>query len=166
MQRVKVPSAMEFTLILDWIANAETFDAWEELSEMIEDQPEEAWRFVRNMIDLAPTARLACVIAAGPLEDLLSKHSEMFGARMEDSARSDLRFHEALKGVWLSDPEWLAARMKAVLAEVPAGNAALPRVELSREDYRFISRWFHHADTMWAVTYINELVRTDADEAW
>ena len=43
------PTAHELTLLLDWMANAETFDAWEDVDEMVNKRPEDAWRLIRDM---------------------------------------------------------------------------------------------------------------------
>src|SRR5260370_33200653 len=100
------PTANELALLLDWIANAETCDRWEEVDDLVNKRPTEAWRLIREMVDVAPDDLLGA-IAAGPLENLLNWHGKEFVKRVETAATTDWRFQQCLRGVWLSEPKWL-----------------------------------------------------------
>ena len=158
------PTAHELTLLLDWMANAETSDAWEDVDEMVNKRPEEAWRLIRDMVDVAPDHLLG-TIAAGPLENLLNWHGKKFVERVELAAATDSRFQQCLRGVWLSEPKWLTRRINRAMkaaSKKPRRDAA----RLSKKRFRLIARWFHHSDTIWALEWLDELIRRDTDDAW
>jgi uncharacterized protein DUF6869 len=158
------PTAHELTLVLNWIANAETFDAWEDVDEMVTERPEEAWRLIRDMVDVAPDHLLG-TIAAGPLEDLLNRHGKKFVERVELAAATDSRFQQCLRGVWFSEPKWLARRINRAMnatSKKPRRDAA----RLSKKRVRLIARWFHNLDTAWTLGSLDELLRRDTDDAW
>lgn len=80
------------------------FWAWDRLTSLVLHQPEEAWPILLSLIAAAPEGQLG-YIGAGPLENLLSMHPAAFGQRIEEQARRDRRFREALASVWLSENE-------------------------------------------------------------
>ena len=51
--------------------------------------------------------------------------------------------------------------MKAA-SKKPRRDAA----RLSKKRFRLIARWFHHSDTIWALEWLDELIRRDTDDAW
>jgi hypothetical protein len=59
-----------------------------------------AWTIVVALIDRAPDDETLAFVAAGPLEDLIRRHSQQFGERIFDQARRDRRWRQALGGVW------------------------------------------------------------------
>ena len=158
------PTNTELTLILSWIENAQSFDAWEEVNEMVADHPEEAWRLIREMIDVAPNDLLLFGVAAGPLEDLLHRHGKAFAARVKKAAATDSQFHKCLAGVWLSKPKWLARSIGQSLTA--KGRRRRRSGDLPKTRARFIARWFHHSETIWASCRLEELTRTEPEYAW
>jgi uncharacterized protein DUF6869 len=141
----------------------ETFDAWEDLDEMVNERPEQAWRLIRDMVDIAPD-HLLSVIAAGPLESLLKRYGKKFVARMKKAAATDSQFQRCLRRVWLFKPEWLAREVNDAMASQSKPRPSAGRITKKRA--RFIARYFHHCDTLWAPSRLDELMRTDIDAAW
>jgi hypothetical protein len=77
------------------------------------------WRFILAAYprDLPPKA--VAVLAAGPLEELLSDHGPAYIEAVESLARKDPRFNHLLGGVWrLSMPDDVWARVQAARREV------------------------------------------------
>ena len=155
----------EVRLIVDWIAHAETISAAEELTRMVDADPEEAWLLMRTMLDLAPAEKLVSAVASGPLRELLAKYPERFADRMSEAARCDAQFHGALQGVWIAEPEWMSERVERLLRE-PVPLARRKVETISACDAALIARWFHHIDTSWAAEDLAEIILEDAEDAW
>jgi hypothetical protein len=94
-------------LVADWIRyhaqdrkpSDPLFAACGELDDLIRSSPEEAWTATLELIDLAADDRVLANVAAGPLEDLLTR-SARFIDRAELRARADPKFRRCLTGVW------------------------------------------------------------------
>jgi hypothetical protein len=70
------------------------------------EQPELTWHTILEIlseIGANTNDRLLGVLAAGPLEDLLSEHGETFIDRVELEARRNPEFALLLGGVWRND---------------------------------------------------------------
>lgn len=95
-------------LVADWIRyHAENrksddplFAACEEVDEFVSSQPETGWELILELIAAAPDDFILANVAAGPLEDLLTKWPDQFVDRAEVQARRDLKFRRCLTGVW------------------------------------------------------------------
>jgi hypothetical protein len=61
---------------------------------------DEAWAIVVDLVDQAPDDEALAFVAAGPLEELIRRHSQQCGDQILDQARRDRRFRQALGGVW------------------------------------------------------------------
>jgi hypothetical protein len=91
-------------------------DASFELDRLSREEPETAWAVILTIlrsIDALPSSRLFQVLAAGPLEDLLSEHGEALIDRIEAQASRDPKFKLLLGGVWqneMSDHLWARVR--------------------------------------------------------
>jgi hypothetical protein len=83
-------------------ADDEHFGAWEQLNELVRDQPERAWPVICEIIRrIAPADEdILAYVAAGPLEDLLAHHGHKFIDRVEAEANADPHFRRAVSGVW------------------------------------------------------------------
>jgi hypothetical protein len=75
-------------------------EEFNEINEWARKDPERLWPIVTTMVDRAPSEAVLWYVAAGPLEDLVSYHGPHFLDRLEDRARVNLRFRDALRGVW------------------------------------------------------------------
>jgi hypothetical protein len=95
-------------IVRGWFEYEETFWAWERVQDLVENDPEVAWRALVLAIQQADEGALEA-IGAGPLEDLLSKHGSAFIERIEARARTDSGLREALSAMWqseMSDDLW------------------------------------------------------------
>ncbi|HVR66881.1 MAG TPA: hypothetical protein VMT98_09580 [Verrucomicrobiae bacterium] len=85
------------------------------LDELIDAKPDSAWALILAILardESTPTVEL---LAAGPLENLLSKHGQAFIERVEAETRTNRRFARLLGGVWrhgMTDDVW--RRVQAV----------------------------------------------------
>ena len=92
---------------LDWVGGRE----WE----IIHDEPDVGWRLVLAIHEIDSSVEIQEVLAAGPLEDLLSKHGAGVIESIEAEARRSPSFAQLLGGVWknqMSDQVW--SRVQAV----------------------------------------------------
>jgi len=88
---------------------------WHEFDWAVQDYPELAWEAIVAAIDQPRMEAHLGLLAAGPLEDLLSKHGAAFIDRVEALARANAKFAWVLGGVWqhtMPEPLWL--RVQAV----------------------------------------------------
>lgn len=69
----------------------------------LDGHPEDAWNFILAVLERDREGETIAYLAAGPLENLLSKHGPSFIERVESEARSSRRFASLLAGVWKSD---------------------------------------------------------------
>ena len=100
--------AMPNPLVDDWIdycaagskASDPLFAAWERVDELVRRDPESGWSLVLELIAAAADDRILANVAAGPLEDLLSRDPDRFIERIELEARRDPKFRRCLTGVW------------------------------------------------------------------
>jgi hypothetical protein len=74
--------------------------AFDEVLNILADDPERLWRLTLEMIRRTTDELLLATVAAGPLEDLLCKHGSLFIDRVEALALSDQRFRSCLSNVW------------------------------------------------------------------
>jgi len=99
---------MPHLLVDDWIAyhvagsraSDPRFSAWAEVDDLVRRDPEAGWTLILELIVAAPDDRILANVAAGPLEDLLSRDAERFIDRLEVQARRDAKFRRCLTGVW------------------------------------------------------------------
>jgi hypothetical protein len=85
----------------------------------LEGEAELLWRFILLTYERNISDRVVAVLAAGPLEDLLSKHGPLYIDRVEQLAQADERFNHLLGGVWrlsMTDDVW--KRVQAVRKEI------------------------------------------------
>src|SRR5262245_19482900 len=65
----------------------ERFWAWQKLDELCGSQPEVAWGIVLEILRRTPSEQVLDNLAAGPLEDILALHGELFIGRVEAQAK-------------------------------------------------------------------------------
>jgi hypothetical protein len=75
--------------------------AWEKVRELVENNPEEAWKLTLLMINKSESDEALAHVAAGPLENLLNRHGLVLIDRIEDASRKDARVRLALSGAWI-----------------------------------------------------------------
>jgi hypothetical protein len=80
-----------------------------------EDDPDRAIDLILEILDIETNPVLLSMLAAGPLEDVISMNSI---DRIEREAATNKRFHDLLGGVWyFRAPEELKARLDALIGE-------------------------------------------------
>jgi hypothetical protein len=80
-----------------------------EFSNMVEENPEAAWILILEILERERDEEVLAVLAAGPLEELLSTHGPDFIDRVEAEAAHNGRFAWLLSGVYrlfMSDEVW------------------------------------------------------------
>jgi len=83
------------------------------------EEPETAWLAILQILQRGLTEEQTELLAAGPLETLLSWHGAVFIDRVEDQARSDPRFNHLLGGVWRQEmPEEIWGRVEKARKQV------------------------------------------------
>jgi len=81
--------------------------------------PELLWRFILKTYKHDFSEYIAGMLAAGPVEDLLSNYGPDYIARVEELAQKDGRFKWLLGGVWrlgMTDEVW--QRLRSARGEV------------------------------------------------
>ncbi len=108
------------TLVSSWILAREVErdssifkDNWwaiKKVMSLADDDPDSLWQFILHAYNKNMSEKAQAVFAAGPLEDLISKHGSEFIERIEQLAKQDKLFSELLGGVWrgamVSDEVW------------------------------------------------------------
>jgi hypothetical protein len=95
--------------------NEATFWAWQRLYELIQSEPEKAWKVIEAIRQANGSDWNLGNLGAGPLEDLLAEHGDEFIDRIESLARQDAQFRKLLGAVWrntISEKVW--SRIRAV----------------------------------------------------
>lgn len=85
------------------------FWSFDRLRDLIEHAPDDAYDVIRELVRQAPSPYVLSIVAAGPLEDLLSDWGERFIDRLEADARDDPKLMAACAGVWklyMPDEVW------------------------------------------------------------
>ena len=62
--------------------------------------PEVGFKLILEILELEPSNHLIKMLAAGPLEDLLTNHGEKIIEKVESEAKSNDKFALLLSGVW------------------------------------------------------------------
>jgi len=90
-----------------------------ELNDLVRDEPDRAWNIILALAERVSKPEDKSVLAAGPIEDLLSKHGSTFIDRVEQRAKSNPMFNYLLGGVWRSGmTENIWNRLQAARKEV------------------------------------------------
>ena len=96
-------------------ADIRDLTGWMEFNWAVEVDPEHAWSAILAALEDPRMQESLGVLAAGPLEDLLSIHGERFIGRVESTARANPKFAWLLGGVWQHTmPEDVWSRVQAV----------------------------------------------------
>ena len=85
------------------------FWAYNQLSSFCDDEPEKCFETIRIIRSLNDSDVILSNLAAGPLEDMLVKHGELFIDRIEALAKNDPVYKKLLGAVWqntISDNIW------------------------------------------------------------
>lgn len=81
----------------------DNFWAYHELSDLVDDEPDSALLVMQMIWQSSDDQQVLTNLAAGPLEDFLVKHGELFIDQIEDLARRDNKLSMLLGNVWKND---------------------------------------------------------------
>ena len=99
--------------------------SWETLDEMIDDEPEVAWRVMLDILSRCHERDLGS-IGAGPLETLVWRYHETFVDRCEHAILHDERLREAFTNVRMGGvPLVTQRRLNAALVQTGIDPASL-----------------------------------------
>lgn len=101
---IRTLSAADEQRIEAWFTYEENFWAFEAMSELVGERPEEAWPVLLRMLDAADDGHVGS-LAAGPLENLLHAYGPQFIDRVAAEARTNAKLRDALTGVYLWNSE-------------------------------------------------------------
>ncbi len=95
------------------------FDGERTMFHACTEEPEVAWMAILQISEQQLTDEQKALLAAGPLETLLSWHGAAFIDRVEQRAQSNAAFRHLLGGVWRQDmPAEIWNRVEKVRSEV------------------------------------------------
>lgn len=86
------------------------FIGFDEFEWIVKEYPEHAWRGILAVLADSRAKTHFALLAAGPLEDLLSYHGSAFIERVEKEAKLNPGFASLLAGVWqfeMSEEVWV-----------------------------------------------------------
>jgi hypothetical protein len=90
----RLPDQTVSEVVAAWFEGENTmFDA-------VHDAPEVAWLAILQILEREINDEQIALLAAGPLEDLLTVHGAHFIERIEREAEQNPRFNHLLGGVW------------------------------------------------------------------
>lgn len=87
-------------IVEDWLFQSQFEDCDAAMLDIVYDEPELAWLAILQTLTHDQTAEQLALLAAGPLEILLSTHGPRFIDRVEHEAKHNERFNHLLGGVW------------------------------------------------------------------
>jgi hypothetical protein len=83
--------------------------AYSQLDDLLFDDPENGWLVIQEIATKEISEEVMAVFAAGPVENLLSRHGPLFIDQIEEKAQNDPKFNFVLGGVWqnlMTDEIW------------------------------------------------------------
>jgi hypothetical protein len=91
--------------------------AAEQLRDLLDVHPAEAWRLTLGLIERAESNEALAFVAAGPLEDLIREHGGAFADRIVAEAHTNERLRKALNYAWGWDDvsEYVRSRLVPLL---------------------------------------------------
>ncbi len=93
---MKTPQQEVGALAATWLAG----DTEGKMYDVCAEEPETAWLAILEILKIDLTDDQISLLAAGPLEDLLVWHGSAFIDRVEEEAKSNVKFNHLLGGIW------------------------------------------------------------------
>ena len=116
------------TLIQEWISAQEAWDknensdnlhwAIEKLIHLPEEDPESTWDVILGILEKDPSDKIIDILAASPLEDLMTYHGEKYINHIEDEIKHNTRLKKCMRGVWLDSKDTPVWKKFYELAEI------------------------------------------------
>jgi Family of unknown function (DUF6869) len=91
--------------------------AIERFLELEQNDPENCWLAILEVLSLDPPQKVLGALSAGPLEELIELYGEEFIDRIEETARRDSKFRKLLCGVWQSGSDEVWNRIVEIRAD-------------------------------------------------
>ena len=85
------------------------FEAWQVLHDLVFNQPQKAWKVILDILEETNSDEIIGNLAAGPFEDILSEHGDIFIDEVEIKARQNPKFTKLVLGVYqggMSESVW------------------------------------------------------------
>jgi hypothetical protein len=157
------PTTQDMLLATAWLEHHGSTWAWDDLNDLIQSDPVAAWKIIQVMVAYAPDYATLAAVAAGPVEDLLSVDEDFEPMRRE--AEASARFRICLSGAYgLPDDLQRYADERSSSDQLPRAGVTPPIP--SADQLTIAVGWFHHSDTHWATTFLDEQIKHHPDDAW
>lgn len=100
-------------------------DSWadELINELTSENPDVAWKFIQRVVSKTENSYVLEILAAGPLEGLLSAHGEYVIERVESEAANNPQFRSVLALVWqnlMADSIWERVKKASPEGDMPS----------------------------------------------
>ncbi|HYR30202.1 MAG TPA: hypothetical protein VEU30_17175, partial [Thermoanaerobaculia bacterium] len=149
----------------EWLTNLTNEGAWDEMNDVVGNEPGRAWRIIRAVVGSAPDYDVLSAIAAGPVENLISKHGDSVMPILVEEAKRSARVRICLGATYSEFPPELDAMIEAETADVrdvPTDDD----VQLAGKDLALFVSWLRHSDSAWAPQFLEEMTNSDPAAAW
>lgn len=93
--------------------------AWDWVENLIDKQPDEAWLFVLQMVEKAPTKTILSYLGAGPIENLVKYQNKMRDL-CDEVERGNAKLTFAALSVWLPRGSALEKQLTELLTDCNA----------------------------------------------
>lgn len=159
------PKVTSMILAGEWVSHLTNEAAWDEMNDVVETDPERAWRLIRAVVGVAPDDHTLSALAAGPVEDFIDRHGDEAIAMMTEEIRKSARLRVCLRGAYSELPDELRSLIEGESSDV-RDLATDPTVSLDSEDLALILAWLRHSNTAWAADFLKEMTEHDPAAAW
>ncbi|HEY9733464.1 MAG TPA: hypothetical protein V6C89_16215 [Drouetiella sp.] len=94
--------------------SSDFFWAWEDVQYLVERDPVQAWSVIVELINAAPSWEAIAFVAAGPLEDIISKRGKFIIEKLEQALPQNKRLQYAIAGVWLEEEDEFFTKLETL----------------------------------------------------
>lgn len=148
-----------------WLTHLTNEAAWDAMNDVVENDPGRAWRLIRAVVGCAPDYDVLSAFAAGPVEDLISRHGESMMPVIAEEAKVNPRLRVCLRAAYSEFSADLQILVESETADV-RDLAVDPQTTLTGEDLALVVAWLHHSDTAWSSEFLRSMTGNDPDAAW
>jgi hypothetical protein len=159
------PKTTSMILAGEWVTHLTNEAAWDEMRNVVANDPERAWRLIRTMVGCAPDYDVLAAVAAGPVEDLIDRHGESAMAIIAEDATKNARLRICLGATYSEFPADLSALVEGEAADV-RDLAVDPELSVTGKDFALVMAWLHYSDTAWSSEFLKEMTENDPAAAW
>jgi len=87
-----------------WVSHAVNAHAWDEMRELVDSEPERAWKLIQVLVGSASDYDVLAAIAARPVKDLIYHRGESFMPMIEE-AKMSARLRICLRATYSELPD-------------------------------------------------------------